>query len=138
MAIRYAQEGELVGILPEGRINRTERFLLPGRPGAALIALKARVPVIPCYIQGAPYDGTTLGCVFMPAKVTVRIGEPIDVSEFYGREDEREVLEQVTRRLLCAIAALAGQPDFQPELAGKRAGQPTSVIARSDDTLRKM
>lgn len=119
MAIRYAQQGELVGILPEGRINRTERLLLPGRSGAAMIALKAHVPIIPCYIQGAPYDGTTLGCLFMPAKVTVRIGEPMDLSEFYGREDDREVLEQLTRRLLIAIAALAGQPDFQPELAGR-------------------
>jgi 1-acyl-sn-glycerol-3-phosphate acyltransferase len=124
MAIRYAQRGELVGVLPEGKINRTERLLLPGRPGAAMIALKARVPVIPCYIQGAPYDGSTLGCLLMPAKVTVRIGDPIDLSEFYGREDEREVVEQLTRRVLCSIAALADQPGFRPELAGKRAGRP--------------
>ena len=34
---------------------------MPGRPGAALIALKARVPVVPCYIHDAPYDGTMLG-----------------------------------------------------------------------------
>lgn len=119
MAIRHAQCGELVGIFPEGRINRTDRLLLAGRSGAAMIALKARVPVIPCYIRGAPYDGTTLGCLFMPARVTVRIGQPIDLSEFYGRENERDVLEQVTRQLLVAIATLAGQPDFQPELAGR-------------------
>ncbi len=119
MAIRYAQRGELVGVLPEGRINRTKGLLLAGRSGAAMIALKARVPVIPCYIQGAPYDGTTLGCLFIPAKVTVRIGQPIDLSEFYGRKDEREVLEQLTRQFLKAIAVLAGQPDFQPELAGR-------------------
>ena len=53
-AIRYASEGGLVGMLPEGRINTTDAFLLPGRPGAALVALKARVPVIPVYIEGAP------------------------------------------------------------------------------------
>ena len=53
MAIRYAQEGGLVGLFPEGRVNTTDELLLPGRPGAALIALRARVPVIPCYVQGA-------------------------------------------------------------------------------------
>ena len=37
--------------------------------GAALIALKARAPVIPCYIHGAPYDDTALGCLLMPAAV---------------------------------------------------------------------
>jgi 1-acyl-sn-glycerol-3-phosphate acyltransferase len=119
MAIRYAQNGEMVGIFLEGRINTTGQLLLPGRPGAAMIALKARVKVVPCYIQGAPYDGTTLGCMLMPAKVTVRFGQPIDLSEFYGREDDRQVLEQLTKRFLTAIATLAGQPDFAPSLTGR-------------------
>jgi len=118
-AIRYAQNGGIIGIFPEGRVNATDRLLLPGRPGAAMVALKARVPVVPCYVEGSPYDGTPLGCLLMPARVQVRFGQPIDLSEFYGREDEREVLQQVTKQILSAIAALAGQPDFQPELAGR-------------------
>ena len=40
MAIRYAQEGGLVGIFPEGRINTGNEPLLSGRPGALMIALK--------------------------------------------------------------------------------------------------
>jgi len=119
MAIRYAQQGGLVGVLPEGRINTTPQLLLPGRPGAALIALKARVPVIPCYIHGSPYDGTPWGCLLMTAKVRVRVGKPIDISPYYGREHEREVLEDLTKRFLAAIAELAGQSDFQPQLAGR-------------------
>jgi len=42
-AIRFAQQGDLVGLFPEGRINDTPAVLLPGRPGAALIALRAGV-----------------------------------------------------------------------------------------------
>ncbi|MGQ9576096.1 MAG: lysophospholipid acyltransferase family protein [Thermoguttaceae bacterium] len=118
-AIRYAQQGELVGLFPEGRLNTTERILISGRPGAALIALKARVPVIPCYIDGAPYDGTTLGALLIPARVKVIVGQPIDLSEYYGREAERGVLEELTRRLLAEIARLGGQPHFEPELAGR-------------------
>jgi len=117
--IRCAQQGELVGLFPEGRINNTDRLLLPGRPGVALIALRARVPVVPCFIHGAPYDGTALGCLRMPARVRMTVGQPIDLTEFYGREDDRAVLEEVTRRLMRAIATLGGQPDFQPELAGR-------------------
>lgn len=119
MAIRYAQNGGLVGIFPEGGINTTDQLLRPGRPGAAMIALRARVPVIPCYIEGSPYDGTPLGCLLMAANVRVTLGEPIDLSEFYGREDDRDVLRDITKRLLSAIASLAGQPDFQPEVAGR-------------------
>lgn len=118
-AIRLAQAGGLVGIFPEGRINTTGQLMLPGRPGAALIALKARVPVVPCYIEGSPYDGTVWGCLFMAARVRLVIGQSIDLSEYYGREGDRDVLEDVTRRLIAEIARLAGQPDFVPALAGR-------------------
>ncbi len=119
MAIRLCQEGELVGLFPEGRINGGGDPLLPGRPGVALIALKARVPVVPCYIEGAPYQGTVLDPLITPAKVRLTIGAPIDLSAYYGREGEREVLEEATLQLLRAMASLAGHPDFQPRLAGR-------------------
>lgn len=118
-AIRFAEEGDLVGLFPEGRINTTSAVLLPGRPGAALIALKARVPVIPIYIHGAPYDGTTFGVFTMPARVHVEVGRPIDISAYYGRDHDKEVLEELTRRFLIEIARLAGVKDFEPQLAGR-------------------
>lgn len=126
-AIRYAEQGELVGMFPEGRINRTDRVLLPGRSGAALVALKARVPVIPCYIHGSPYGGTIWSSFFMPARVHVHIGPPIDLSEYFGREKDRQVLELVTQRLLREIAALGGARNFQPELAGRFAKEQADV-----------
>ena len=118
-AIRYARNGGLVGLFPEGRLNTTEEVLLPGRPGAAMIALRARVRVVPCYVSGSPYDDTLWHCLFMPAKAQLKVGRPIDISEFYGRENEREVLQHLTIRFLREIARLAGEPDFQPKLAGR-------------------
>lgn len=118
--IRLAQAGELVGMFPEGRINETDQFLLPGRPGAAMVALKAKVPVVPCYVEGTPYDGTVYGSVLMTAKAKVFIGRPIDLSPYYEREDEKEVYEELTRRFLQEIARLGGRPDYVPELAGRR------------------
>jgi 1-acyl-sn-glycerol-3-phosphate acyltransferase len=117
IAIRYAAQGELVGMLPEGRINETRQLLLPARPGFVLVALKARVPVVPCYIDGAPYDGTVWGCLFTPAKVRLVIGKPIDLSAYYDCDRNREVLNMLTERVLHEIAVLAGDPEFQPHLA---------------------
>ena len=120
-AIRLAQEGGLVGMFPEGRINLTgEPLLLPGRPGAALVALKARVPIIPVWISGAPYDGTALGSLKMRAKVRVKIGRPIDISEYYGREKEDGVTQKITLQVMREVAKLAGHPEFEPQLAGRR------------------
>ncbi len=121
LAIRLAQEGGLVGMFPEGRINDTkDQLLLPGRPGAALVALKARVPIIPVYIADSPYDGTAVGPLLMPAKVRVRIGKPIDLSELLraGKGRRRDGGNHEAR--LREIARLAGDPNFEPQLAGRR------------------
>lgn len=119
-AIRLAEQGELVGLFPEGKINDTPELLLPGRLGAALIALKAGVPVIPCYVSGAPYDGTALGCLLMRARVHLEVGEPLDLAAYRHVEPDREVQAEVTRLIMKAIARLAGRPDYEPRLAGKR------------------
>jgi len=118
-AIRTVEQGGLVGLFPEGRINTTERMLLPGHPGAAMIALKARAPVVPCYIHGSPYDGTSLGCLLMPATVRLEIGQPIDLSAYFDRASDRELLDELTLQFLKAIAELAGDNGFQPQLAGR-------------------
>ena len=74
---------------------------------------------MPCSIEGAPYRGAVLDPLITPAKARLTIGEPIDLSAYYGREGDREVLEEATLRLLREMARLAGHPDFQPRLAGR-------------------
>jgi 1-acyl-sn-glycerol-3-phosphate acyltransferase len=119
-AIRYAAQGQVVGILPEGRINVTDQLLLPARPGAAMIALAARVPVIPCYIAGSPYRGSPWSPLWTSARVRLVFGSPIYLDRFTGREREPQLIQQLTLRFLTEIARLAGQPDFQPKLAGRK------------------
>ena len=118
-AIRLAESGHLVGIMPEGRINESSEILMPGRPGAALVALRARVPVIPCYIEGAPYNGTVIGPLYMSARVRVTIGNPIDLSDYYDRDREPGIIEELTKRFLKEIARLGGVENYEPQLAGR-------------------
>jgi len=117
-AIRLAAEGELVGMLPEGAINRTDEFMRPVRPGVVLVALKARVPILPCYIEGAPYHEVAWKPVFMPARVRLKVGELLDLSDYFGREREEGVLTQLTLDCVREIAKLAGR-EFQPRMAGR-------------------
>lgn len=119
-AMRYAAAGDLVGIMPEGRINDTDQLFLPTRPGAARIALAAGVPVIPCYIEGVPYNGTPWGPLFMPARVRVTFGTPIDASSDGNRERKARLAQQLTLRFMSEMARLAGREDFHPQLAGRR------------------
>jgi len=130
-AIRLTSQGGIIGMFPEGRINMTEELMLPGRPGAAWIALKARCPVVPCYVEGSPYRRVAWSPFFMTARVKVRFGPPLDFSEFFDRESEQEVLAEVLRRCQRAIADLAGRPDFEPRIAGRN-WKPTAEELAAD------
>jgi 1-acyl-sn-glycerol-3-phosphate acyltransferase len=119
-ALRLASSGECVGMLPEGRINTTSQFMLPSRPGAIMVALRARVPVIPCYVWNSPFGNTIWSPFLMRARVRARYGPPIDLSEYYGCEHDDEVVRKLLVRCLKEIARLAGHPEFEPQVAGRQ------------------
>ena len=75
-AIALAKRGRFVGMFPEGRINRTESSLLTIRPGAAIVALRASVPLVPIWIEGAPAGWEVYSALFIPAKVRIIVGTP--------------------------------------------------------------
>lgn len=118
-ALRKLQAGGIIGMFPEGRINLTENFMQPVRPGAALIALKAGVPLIPVYIEGSPFGKTPISPFFMRARVVIRIGEPIDIAPYLARSSEDGILAELIFDAVRGVARLAGRDDYQPELAGK-------------------
>lgn len=130
-ALRHTAAKGIVGMFPEGRINMTEQILLPCRPGAVVVALKSKVPLLPVYIKGSPYRKTAWSPFLMRARVEVRLGPLIDVSEYYGRENELEIVQQLMLRVLREIAILAEQPDFEPKLAG-RSWKPTAEEIAAD------
>lgn len=114
-AIRIAAAGGLIGLFPEGRINFGDEFMLPARPGAVVIAERAGVPVVPCYIDSAPFDRYPQSPFFMRASVRIHMGEPHHVGGAGRPVDIKTEMKTVLRK----IALLAGRGDFEPRLAGK-------------------
>jgi 1-acyl-sn-glycerol-3-phosphate acyltransferase len=100
--------GEAVVIFPEGGGNY-EGTLQPLHPGALLIALRARVPVVPVALINTnkvlPYGSVKLQR--SPEPVRVVFGEPLDFSDLYGKKGG---IEEATRRLTERLAAMLGQP----------------------------
>lgn len=66
--------GRYLGIFPEGRRSKTGE-LLDFKDGAASIAIRAKVPLIPVYISGAYDNGKIIPLPFR--RVEVRIGKPV-------------------------------------------------------------
>jgi len=118
-AIRLAAAGGMVGLFPEGRINQTDTFMLPVRPGAVTVALKAQVPIVPCYIEGAPYAGTPWSPFFLPARARVTFGEPVDLSPYFQQDHDKTWSGQMMLEVVGKIADLAHVSHDQLRLAGK-------------------
>ena len=106
-AISMLEKGESVVIFPEG--GRSDgKTLRKGKNGAALVAHRAGVKILPVGISGG----------YRPFRRTcVRIGKPIDVAEYLGDEKEMEPsqkLQQVTdKKLMPEIARLAGMKMYE-------------------------
>ena len=113
----YLSKGWLLGIAPEGKRSKANK-LLQGKPGAALIAKKYKIPVIPSGLEGAT-DMWYWFKRFKKMRVTVRFGEQFSVPEKDADEDNKIWLNRATDEIMCHIAAL-----LPPERRGFYADHP--------------
>ena len=119
-AIRWAKQGGMLGMFPEGRLNMTEKFMLPVRPGAVMVALRSDTPMLPCYIEGSPTRGTAISSFLMRARVRVSFGNQIDVADYKDAEQSDELVVEIMSRVVRDIARLAGIEDYEPQFAGRK------------------
>ncbi|MBR1559354.1 MAG: 1-acyl-sn-glycerol-3-phosphate acyltransferase [Clostridia bacterium] len=95
-SLKLLADGHILGLFPQGTRSR-DNSRTPMLNGVSMIALRAGKPVIPVYI-GGPYK---------PFKrIPVRIGKPVDLSDF-GRRMDGETLAAATRRIEDAVWSLA-------------------------------
>jgi 1-acyl-sn-glycerol-3-phosphate acyltransferase len=119
--LRVLEAGRVVGIFPEGPFSHEGR-LVPGQPGAAMIALRAGVPIVPAAIAGT-YEALRARRFYLPRRhpLSVRFGEPLHFERPRHRPVGREEREEITRRIMSEIAALL-RTSSEPAAAAGRAG----------------
>jgi len=98
-AAEYLAEGEPVGIFPEGTRNRDGEAEAQG--GAAFVALRAGVPIVPVGIAGTDRISPKGSKGIRFPKVVISIGEPIDPAAFEGGRKER--VEAITVAIMRRI-----------------------------------
>lgn len=106
--VRVLSQGKLLGIYPEGTRSPDGR-LYKGKTGIARLALQTGVKVIPVAMIGTDEMNPIGSKMWKPAKVTVRIGEPIDFSRFEGMSGNRFVERTVTDEVMYALMRLSDQ-----------------------------
>lgn len=103
VAVQVLEAGRPLAIFPEGTRSRDGR-LGEGRAGAALLAMRTDVPVLPCGISGTHriFEGRRRWPRRTP--ITFTIGEPFRLP--HNESLDRAALREGTERIMRAIAAL--------------------------------
>ncbi len=73
-AIRVLRDGGVIGIFPEGRIERPPGVLLPFHPGVGMIVQAGGARVLPVFLRGTPETRTAWGSLFRRGHAVVRFG----------------------------------------------------------------
>lgn len=102
-AVEALKKGLALGIAPEGTRSRNAR-LQEGKPGTALVALRANVPIVPVGIAGSEVFFARALTLRFP-KVTLRFGQPFWL-EPLSREHRSEQLKEYADEIMLRIAAL--------------------------------
>jgi 1-acyl-sn-glycerol-3-phosphate acyltransferase len=113
-ALRRLQEGRVVCLFPEGNLSGVAKNrLLPAKQGVALLALRSRAPVFPCYIAGGPRTEHLLRAWLSPSPTPVHVtfGKAVDLSAYHDRPIDRKLLAEVTELLMQHVKDLQPQRD---------------------------
>ncbi len=120
-ALGWLAAGEAVGLFPEGHINQRERLNRP-RPGAAMLALESRMPIIPVAITGSARALPRGSRYPKPLRnVRLRFGPPVMLLRkemdypHLSRVERKEMIENLGFRIMTAIGLLAGRKYSEPE-----------------------
>lgn len=106
--LQVLNSGGLLGIYPEGTRSVDGR-LYRGKTGGARMAIEAGVPIIPLAMVGTDVAQPIGQKVPKRANIGVRIGPAVDVSEYAGRQEDRDALREVTDTVMKRIQQLSGQ-----------------------------
>jgi 1-acyl-sn-glycerol-3-phosphate acyltransferase len=133
-AERLLGQGELIAIFPEG--HRSESGLMRGLPGAALIALRANVPVVPVAIINSRAVFQKGHIVIHRPTVTVRYGKPFMLTRS-GARHTRDDLGRGIDEIMTQIARLLPPEEhgvYAPQVAAPQAKPQVTPEATSDPT----
>jgi len=129
----FDQRG-ILGVFPEG--SSAVAVLRPPRPGAAFMAARSQVPILPIGIDGLT-DVFPMLRRGRRAKVTIRIGKPFGPFEVLGRgRARRERLDEIGHTFMQRIADLIpaskrGHYSSDPEI--RAAAQGTDLYPWDDE-----
>ena len=103
LALQALDEGKIFGLAPEGTRNKTGK-LIRALPGAVMVALHSKAPIIPIAHWGGENYLSNLKR-FKRTDFHIRIGEPFKINT-EGVKVNGEVRQQIVDEMMYQLAAL--------------------------------
>lgn len=77
-AIRHVRRGGVLGLFPEGQLERPKRHLLPFQSGVGAMVQRTGALVLPVVIDGTPTVDPAWASLWHPSRSTIEFKPPID------------------------------------------------------------
>ena len=110
--LKCLKNGDKLAIYPEGRRNKVSAELQPFESGSAMLAIRAKAPIVPVVIYKRPK---------LFRKNYAIIGEPFELSEYYGVKLTDEILREADNKISERMKQL--RADFVAQLETAQDGK---------------
>jgi 1-acyl-sn-glycerol-3-phosphate acyltransferase len=100
-ALAHLKARGVLGVFPEGGIERPPGVLMPLLPGVGMLAGRGGVPVLPVIIRGTPFTRTAWGSLVRPSRSSV---EFLPIVHVPARSDPAMVVRELERVMREALA----------------------------------
>ena len=106
--ISTLKDGDVVGLFPEGRLQRQHRKLQPFRPGVGMIARRSGAMIVPCWIQGTPQTQNMIWHFLKPSYSTIAFGTAYKPKP---EMSEKQIVNDLRARLIDLSNLVSHQND---------------------------
>jgi len=117
IAVEYLKKGKVIGIFPEGVMQDYDPKKHRAKTGVARLSIWTKVPIIPLGFNHDISVRTNMPRIFRrrqvikniilnPNSLEVNIGKSFELSEYYGKELNREILQEATAKVMHKIDSL--------------------------------
>ena len=99
-SLKVLEQGKVLALYPEGTRKGLEKNQGKVKNGAAFLAARTGVDVVPVGIQGS----------FKPfTKVTINYGKPIDCKQYQSKKPDKEILDKISEEIMNEIIRLTNE-----------------------------
>jgi len=102
-AIEHLKNGGVVGIFPEGGIERPARRILPFHPGLGMLVRKTRARVLPVFVDNTPQIDPAWASLWVPSRSRIEFGPMLS-------PDRTPSAVEISRSIRALFVAWTGWP----------------------------